>query len=287
VWSFGCVLTHMATGRAPYSQLGRMRIIEVLKIIGEGATAADATVTDATPLPIRKLITSCVTRTATDRPSFDDITSILSSREVTTTIYPAGTQREGADTDRIDPRPIGRLKHGVPSRVQLRWGAARDAVQAGAFKATKGGAAASGSVAPAQAGGVGGHRIDVTGLEAALAETPAAPTRSGGGPPTFASNNYTLRPASAAAGSDSSQIYRQPDVSDQTLGDMFKSVGLSLQSFTANLSWNSPASQAALAASAESTTAESTTAESTTAVAAESTAHGSGDPQAEEKVQYV
>ena len=59
VWSFGCVLAHMATGRAPYSHLGRLRVEEVLTLVAEGTAAPDHMVGEATPHTLHELIRNC------------------------------------------------------------------------------------------------------------------------------------------------------------------------------------------------------------------------------------
>lgn len=54
VWAYGCVLAHVATGRAPYSQLKLSKVSELLDVIrkGEASPLELLLASNTTPSPI-------------------------------------------------------------------------------------------------------------------------------------------------------------------------------------------------------------------------------------------
>jgi len=136
VWSFGCLLVHMACGQPPYAGAGCQSVRDVFTVVVKGKVAPDTNVLEqATPAAIVTLLRACVARDSSKRPTFEAIADTLSSaRTIHSILRPGGKPGEASDsdsTDRTDPRPIGRLRKGVPTTAKVQWDVVKGAVHKG------------------------------------------------------------------------------------------------------------------------------------------------------------
>jgi serine/threonine protein kinase len=120
VWSFGCMLAHMASGKPPYSALGLRTVDAVLRAVASGDTPPTALVPPTTPPELRALAERCVRRAPAERPTFDAVADVLMADELIATVMALSERDHGGD-----PRPLGRLRGGVPSQAAVKWDGVR------------------------------------------------------------------------------------------------------------------------------------------------------------------
>ena len=176
VWSFGCVLAHMATRKPPYSGLGLTTVSGVLQTVASG-TASPAAHIDhpprdgeaplAVPPQIRQLALDCTARDPGSRPTFDGVADRLTSASLIGEVL--GTTPRSTDIEAT--RPIGRLRRGAAPQAGTPGWAKIRSIQKDAAAAKVPPAAAFGG------GGGGGGGGVVAAAAAAAAMRTAVPVR--------------------------------------------------------------------------------------------------------------
>ena len=144
--------------------------MQVLETVAAGTHTPTTLMPADTFEPLRNLVASCVSRPPADRPTFDAICATLEETHFVNSLmgYVPSARGFGGGSDRADPRPIGRLRHGSPSKAGVKWdkvrtstdkilGAARaEARGREALSSSAGGGGGGASAAPPPPAGFGG-----------------------------------------------------------------------------------------------------------------------------------
>jgi len=140
VWSFGCVLAHIAARSAPYTKT-MVKPAEVVRALRDGSASPLADLTDVNiPAELRALAESCCQWSADARPTFGELCKRLSSAEMVQAVCGPSEEAEDDDEDGGEARrPAIRLKwyseKRAPSEVKPKPGEPSAAQQAAAAAA--------------------------------------------------------------------------------------------------------------------------------------------------------
>ena len=106
VWAFGCILSHMGSGKVPYQHLNLKSQKEVMSVIKTGKVSPLEMLlkTSSTPAEIVSIAKECCLPNPKERPEFESIAARL----------------KAMIKDDWDPRPVARIKN---KKIDLKGGA--------------------------------------------------------------------------------------------------------------------------------------------------------------------